>query len=165
MSAWSTARAHAVGDVLTVVLVENLSTSKQAQGKIAKNGNFSVTPPTAGPIVLNPNALSAGGVTAFSGQGNASQTSQLGGEISVTIAEERRNGTVLVKGQKRLLLSQGEEWVQLSGIVRVADIDQNNTIQSGQIADARVIYTGSGSMGRASREGWLSKIFGIINPF
>lgn len=159
------ARAHAVGDVLTIVLVENFTTSKQAIGKTQKSGSFSVTPPTAGPFVINPNALKASGATAFNGEGDASEKSQLGGQISVTVAETRRNGTMLVKGEKRLLLSQGEEWVQISGVVRIADIDQNNTVQSSQVADARVIYTGNGSIGRASREGWLSKIFSLINPF
>ena len=77
----------------------------------------------------------------------------------------RRNGTVFVKGTKRLLLSQGEEWVQISGIVRLADIDLNNTVQSGQVADAHVVYTGNGSIGRASRQGWLGRFFSVINPF
>ena len=158
-------RAHMVGDLLTINLVENLSTSKQAIGKTAKSGSFSVTPPKAGPFAINPSALNAAGTASFNGQGDASQKSQLGGEISVTIADLRRNGTVFVKGEKRLLLSQGEEWVQISGIVRIADIDQNNTVRSGQVADARVVYTGNGSIGRASREGWLSKFFSIINPF
>jgi flagellar L-ring protein precursor FlgH len=158
-------RAHAVGDVLTITLVENLTTSKQAIGTTKKSGSFSVTPPSAGPFVINPNALNASGASAFSGQGNASENSQLGGQISVTIAETRRNGTVFVKGTKRLLLSQGEEWVQISGIVRIADIDQNNTVQSGQVADAHVVYTGNGSIGRASRPGWLARFFSVINPF
>lgn len=158
-------RAHAVGDVLMINLVENLSTTKAASAKTQKTGNFSVTPPTAGPFAINPNALNASGGSAFNGQGNASETSQIGGQIAVTIAEVRRNGTVFVKGEKRLLLSQGEEWVQISGIVRIADIDQNDTVQSSQIADARVVYTGNGAIGRASREGWLSKVFNLISPF
>lgn len=158
-------RAHSVGDVLTINLVESLSTSKKATGKTQKSGSISVTPPTAGPFVINPNVLKASGAVAFNGGGDALQTSQLGGQISVTIAETRRNGTVLVKGTKRLLLSQGEEWVQISGIVRIADIDLNNTVQSGRIADAHVVYTGNGAIGRASREGWLLKFFSIINPF
>ena len=158
-------RAHAVGDLLTINLVENLTTTKQAIGKTTKSGSFSVTPPTAGPFVINPNALNASGASAFNGEGDASENSQLGGQISVTIAEVRRNGTVFVKGTKRLLLSQGEEWVQISGIVRIADIDLNNTVQSGQVADAHVVYTGNGSIGRASRQGWLGRFFSVINPF
>lgn len=158
-------RARAVGDLLTINLIENLSTSKKSVGKTTKSGSFSVTPPTAGPFVINPNALNASGASAFNGEGDASENSQLGGQISVTIAEVRRNGTVFVKGTKRLLLSQGEEWVQISGIVRIADIDLNNTVQSGQVADAHVVYTGNGSIGRASRQGWLGRFFSVINPF
>lgn len=158
-------RARMVGDVLMINLVENLTSSKAATAKTQKNGSFSVTPPTAGPFAINPNALNASGGSAFNGQGNASESSQIGGQIAVTIAEVRRNGTVLVKGEKRLFLSQGEEWVQISGIVRVADIDQNDTVQSSQVADARVVYTGNGSIGRASREGWLSKVFNLVSPF
>jgi flagellar L-ring protein precursor FlgH len=62
-------------------------------------------------------------------------------------------------------LSQGQEWVQLSGIVRLADIDQDNRIASTRIADARITYSGKGSVQRASREGWLSRFFNLVTPF
>lgn len=159
-------RAHAVGDLLTILLTEQLSTSKSAGSKTQKSGGFNIVPPTAGPLsFLDPNALKASGGSSFNGQGNATQTSTLGGEVSVTIAEVRPNGTALVKGEKRLLLSQGQEWVQVSGIVRLGDIDGDNRVRSTQVADARVTYTGNGSIGRASREGWLSQFFSLINPF
>jgi flagellar L-ring protein precursor FlgH len=64
-----------------------------------------------------------------------------------------------------LLLSQGQEWVQFSGIVRLGDIDQNNSLVSTQVADARIEYAGNGAIQRASREGWLSKFFNILSPF
>lgn len=159
-------RARSVGDPLTVVLVENLTSAKTAGAKTQKSGSFSVTPPTAGPLsFLNPNALKASGGSSFNGQGNASQTSTLAGEVGVTIAEVRANGTAFVRGEKRMMLSQGQEWVQFSGIVRLGDIDPENRILSTQIADARVEYTGNGSVGRASREGWLAKFFNAISPF
>jgi len=159
-------RAHALGDTLRVMLVESMTTAKTAGAKTQKQGQFSVTPPTAGPLsFLNPNALNASGGSSFNGQGNASQTSSLAGEVVVTIAEVRSNGTAFVRGEKRMLLSQGQEWVQFSGIVRLGDIDQENRVLSTQIADARVEYAGNGSLGRASREGWLSKFFNAISPF
>lgn len=159
-------RAHAVGDTLTIILTEQLNASKTAAAKTQKNGGFNVVPPTAGPLsFLDPNALKASGGSTFNGQGNATQTSTLGGEVSVTIAQVRPNGTALVVGEKRLLLSQGHEWVQLSGIVRLGDIDADNRVRSTQVADARVTYTGNGAVGRASREGWLSKFFNMISPF
>ncbi|WP_292942165.1 flagellar basal body L-ring protein FlgH [Novosphingobium sp.] len=159
-------RAHAVGDPLTIILTENLNSSKTAASRTQKDGGFNIVPPTAGPLsFLDPNALKASGGSSFNGQGNATQTSTLGGEVSVTIAEVRPNGTALVVGEKRLLLSQGQEWVQFSGIVRLGDIDADNRVRSTQVADARINYTGNGSIGRASREGWLSKFFSMITPF
>ena len=159
-------RARHVGDPITVLLVESTSTSKTAGSKTQKSGSFNVIPPTAGPLgFLNPNALNASGGSSFNGAGNTTQTSSLSGSVAVTIAEVRANGTALVKGEKRLLLSQGQEWVQISGIVRLADLDEQSRISSAQIADARIEYTGNGAINRAAKEGWLSKFFNIVSPF
>lgn len=77
----------------------------------------------------------------------------------------RPNGTALVRGEKRLLLSQGQDWIQFSGIVRLADLDADSRVLSSRVADARIEYAGNGSIQRASREGWLSKFFSMISPF
>lgn len=159
-------RARAVGDPLTIQLMENIASSKAAGSKTQRSGGASITPPAAGLLsFLNPDALKASSQSSFNGQGNATQTSTLAGEISVTIAEVRPNGTALVRGEKRMELSQGTEWVQLSGIVRLADISADNRIASTRVADARIVYAGKGSVQRASREGWLSKFFNRISPF
>jgi flagellar L-ring protein precursor FlgH len=89
----------------------------------------------------------------------------LRGDLTVTIAEVRPNGTALVRGEKVMQLSQGEEWIQLSGIIRLADIDQDNRIASPRIADAQITYAGKGAVQRASREGWLSRFFNTVTPF
>lgn len=159
-------RARRVGDPVTVLLLESVTTSKSAASKTQRNGGFSVTPPTDGPLsFLDPNALKASGQSSFNGQGNAGQTSAIQGELSVTIAEVRPNGTALLRGEKRMLLSQGDEWIQFSGIVRLADIGEANRVISTRIADARIEYSGKGSVQRASREGWLLRFFNIISPF
>lgn len=159
--------ARRVGDPLTIVLVENTTTAKSAGSKSSRSGGFSLTPPTTGPLgFLDPNALNASGQSSFKGDGSAAQTSSFSGTVGVTIAEVRPNGTARVKGEKRLLLSQGQEWIQFSGIVRLADIDpQSNAVRSSQVADARVEYAGNGAVARAGREGWLSRFFNTISPF
>ena len=159
-------RARLVGDPLSIVLVEETTTAKSAAGKTQRKGDLSITPPSAGLLsFLKPDALKAGSQGSFNGQGNASQTSSLAGELSVTIAEVRANGTALVRGEKRLLLSQGQEWIQFSGIVRLADVDPDNRVLSTRVADARIEYAGNGQIQRASRPGWLSRFFSAISPF
>lgn len=158
-------RASRVGDLVTVVLVERTQASKSASGKTARDGGFSLTPPSAGPLSFDPAVLNSSGSSSFNGKGDAAQASMLSGDLTVTIAEVRPNGTALIRGEKVMQLSQGEEWVQLSGIVRLADIDQNNRIASPRIADARITYAGKGAVQRASREGWLSRFFNLVAPF
>ena len=158
-------RARMVGDALTILLVERTNASKTVGSQSQRDGGISLTPPKAGPFSVNPDALNASNNSSFKGSGNASQTSTLSSTLSVTIAEVRPNGTALVRGQKRMLLSQGNEWVQVSGIVRLIDIDENNTIESTRVADANIQYSGKGALQRASKQGWLGQFFNMISPF
>jgi flagellar L-ring protein precursor FlgH len=158
-------RAGQVGDLVTVLLVERTQTSKSATSAQGRDGSIALTPPSVGPFSFNPGNLNSGGTSSFKGQGNAAQTSSFQGSLTVTIAEVRPNGTALVRGEKVLQLSQGEEWVQVSGIIRLSDIDGDNQLPSQRLADARIIYGGKGAIQRASREGWLSRFFNTVAPF
>lgn len=159
-------RARVVGDPVTIQLIENTTSSKSSGSKTQRSGAGSIVPPAAFPFAwLNPDSLKASSQGSFNGQGNATQTSTFSSELSVTIAEVRPNGTALLRGEKRMMLSQGQEWVQFSGIVRLADIDADNRIASTRVADARVEYSGNGAVQRAGREGWLSRFFNMISPF
>ncbi|WP_246027221.1 flagellar basal body L-ring protein FlgH [Novosphingobium umbonatum] len=161
----SGARAQRVGDVLTILLSESTSTTKSAANKSSRAGSTALTPPSVGPLAITPGTLNASGSASFNGAGNASQTNTFNGVIAVTIAEVRPNGTALVRGEKRMLLSQGKEWIQFSGIVRLADVDGANQVLSSQVADARIEYAGDGTVAQSAREGWLHKFFSYISPF
>jgi len=159
-------RAARVGDPVTILLIETTTTAKSVTSRNQKSGGASILPPTAGPLsFLNPDALKASSNSSFNGGGNAAQTSTLASTLSVTIAEVRANGTALVKGEKQMLLSQGDEWVRFSGIIRLADIDLENQILSSRVADARIEYTGKGALQRSSKQGWLGQFFNLISPF
>ena len=159
-------RARKLGDMVTIVLVENTSTSKSTTGSTDRSGSFGLTPPTSGPLgFLNPNALNASGDASFNGSGNAAQQSQLNGTVAVTIAAIYPNGTAEVVGEKQMSLSQGDEWVQFAGRIRLVDINVDNRLSSAQVANARIIYSGKGSVQQASRPGWLSRFFNAISPF
>jgi flagellar L-ring protein precursor FlgH len=159
-------RARRVGDPLTIVLVERTSASKSAATKLDSGGGFSLTPPTTGALSLfKTTDASLSGNRNFNGTGSADQANALSGEVSVTVAAVYPNGTMLVQGQKRVTLNRGDEFVQIKGIVRIADITADNRVPSTRVADARIAYTGKGDVARASRQGWLSRFFPILSPF
>jgi flagellar L-ring protein precursor FlgH len=159
-------RARQLGDMVTIILTEATTTTKSTQGRTAREGSFGITPPAAGPLdFLNPEALKAAAEGSFSGGGNASQQSRLNGAVAVTIAAIYPNGTAEVVGEKQMMFSQGDEWVQFAGRIRLIDIDSDNRLASSQVANARIIYSGKGAVQQASRPGWLSRFFNLISPF
>jgi len=157
--------ARALGDMVTIILTEATTTAKSTTGKTSREGSFGITPPTAGPLdFLNPQALKAAAEGSFTGGGNAAQQSRLNGAVAVTIAAIYPNGTAEVVGEKQMMFSQGEEWVQFAGRIRLVDIDSDNRLASSQVANARIIYSGKGAVQQASRPGWLSRFFNLISP-
>lgn len=158
-------RAHRVGDLVTVVLVERTTTAKSTSSRTQRDGGLSLSPPTTGPFSFNPANLNSSGSSSFNGRGDAAQSSSMRGDVTVTIAEVRPNGTALIRGEKVMQLSQGDEWIQLTGIIRLADIGPDNTILSPRIADAYLSYAGKGAVQRSSRQGWLLDFFNLVSPF
>ena len=163
----SGARATSVGDIITIVLVERTQATKSTSADTSRNGSIGLTPPTTGIFskLFSPSDIAAGGTNGFTGKGGASQSNALSGEITVTIAAVYPNGTMMVKGEKALTLNRGDEYIQLSGLVRQADIAPDNRIASTRVADARIIYKGKGEIANASRQGWLQRFFSAVSPF
>ena len=95
----------------------------------------------------------------FAGAGGSAQSNQLAGNITVTVIENLGNGTLRVAGEKQVRLNQGDELVQVQGIVRVADISPDNRISSDRVGDARILYGGRGTIARSNAMGWLGRFF------
>ena len=159
-------RARRVGDVLTIQLVEAMQATKQASQQTSRDSNLGITLPDAKPFRFIPDGLLQGGATSsFKGSGQAAQANSLSGQVSVTVAQVYPNGTMFVRGQKRVQLNRGDEYVQISGIVRPEDVSPDNRVLSTRVADAKIAYSGTGEVAAQSRQGWLQRFFSAISPF
>lgn len=163
----SGARAAMVGDIITIQLVESTQASKSTAANTSRAGDIGLTPPSTGLFskLFSSSDVAASGSQGFKGTGAASQSNSLSGEITVTVAQVYPNGTMLVRGEKALTLNRGDEFIQISGLIRQADISPINTVLSTRVADAKITYTGKGEIARASRQGWLQRFFSMISPF
>lgn len=171
LSLYEDAKARRIGDILTVVLTEKTQASKSADNQIDKTSDVSLPAPTVlgKDVKLFGKPLSAslsGGTRSFEGQSEATQKNSLTGNITVTVADVLPNGNLLVRGEKWMTLTSGEEYIRVSGLVRPQDIAPDNTLVSTKLADARISYSGTGAFHGANEPGWLSKFFfGPIWPF
>lgn len=167
-------RANRVGDMLTIRLVEQTTSSKSAKTAINKENTTSIGVPTiAGqqPGALQnrvggSNAVQLDSSTEFSGDGSSQQNNNLAGTITVTVANVLPNGYLMVRGEKWITLNRGDEYIRLSGIIRPEDIDSSNMVDSTRVADARITYSGRGEVSDSNAMGWLAKFFtSMIFPF
>ena len=159
-------RAHQVGDILTVQLNETFSSTKSVTSQSAKEDSIGAE---AAPTGILRNFAGLGGSVSksnsFKGSGSASQSNSLTGFISATVVKVYPNGNLEIKGQKRLRLTDGSEYIRLAGIVRPQDISASNTVSSNLIAEAEIEYVGSGTLSNESTPGWGSKFVRAISPF
>ncbi len=174
-------RARRVGDLLTITLSENTSANKSAKTNAKKSTKNDIGNPTilgstlqfsapgVIPLASNDNNSLAFGTSSandFNGEGSSSQSNALTGNITVTVIEVLPNRNLMVRGEKRIGINQGNEYIRLSGIVRPMDITPENTVESTRIADPTIIYVGDGALADTSSMGWLARFFNsALMPF
>jgi flagellar L-ring protein precursor FlgH len=162
-------RATAVGDILTVNFQESFNASKSQSATSTKTDNFDLTLPIGLPNAVTggfgAGQLTSGTARNFNGAGTAAQSNSLTGLLSVTVTRVFENGNMEIRGQKKLSLNNGDEYVRVTGLVRPQDITAANVVQSSRIADAQIVYVGAGEVADSSRQGWLSRTLRTISPF
>lgn len=154
----SDSRAFRPGDVLTVVLQETTQASKRADTRFAKSSSVAIPAPVFGGDRIDVDA-SVSADRDFNGSATSTQQNALQGAITVIVREVLPNGLLRVSGEKSLYLNQGEEFIRLSGYVRATDIDRDNRISSLRVANARIAYSGRGTLNNANSPGWLTRFF------
>jgi flagellar L-ring protein precursor FlgH len=151
-------KAHNVGDLITINLVESMAGSKKASADASKAdadsiGNISIFGKT---IHTNGSYSSS---RSFKGSGDAAQSNTLTGSITAVVTQRLGNGNLMIRGEKQVELNQGLEFVRIEGIVRTSDIAADNSVLSSRVADARISYTGKGQVNDATAQGWLARFF------
>lgn len=159
--------ATQIGDIISILLNESTSATKNAKTTADKTSSTILSAPTIfGTQYGNLSTNISGPTTAFEGEGTSDISNSLNGSIAVTVHEVLPNGVLVVRGEKWLKLNQGDEYIQLSGLVRPQDIAADNTVSSEKLADARISYSGTGAVANTNVMGWLSKFFvSSLMPF
>ena len=159
-------RAKKVGDILSVTLSETFSSNKAVTNSSGKTDTIGAE---VGPTGILRNFAGLGGsaskTNSFSGSMATNQSNSLSGTLSATVVRVFPNGNLEIKGQKKLRITEGTEYIRLSGIIRPQDISTTNSVSSAKIAEAQIEYVGAGILDSATKPGWGSKIFRAISPF
>ncbi|WP_338454108.1 flagellar basal body L-ring protein FlgH [uncultured Alteromonas sp.] len=163
-SLYSDMTARRVGDIITITLSENTNASKSAGTSTSKDTTVdldTITGLGGQPLNIGGQSVQLGVSSSneFEGDAATNQSNSLSGNISVTVVEVLPNDNLVIRGEKWLTLNHGDEYIRLTGIIRLSDISPENEVLSTKIANARIQYSGTGSFASAQEKGWLTKFF------
>ncbi len=165
MSLFSDVRAMEIGDIVSVVLVESTSAAKTADTELDKSSDVSITDPIVfgAPVTINDGRYNLGtslqSSSAFEGEASSNQSNSLTGSIAVQVSRVLPNGNLMIQGEKWIKINQGDEYIQLKGVIRPEDVSPTNQIPSTLVAEARISYGGTGPLNESNTPGWLTRFF------
>lgn len=171
-------KARNIGDVVTVLLDENFTSSATATTATSKSSNINlqtgqmlglptnlgITNFLGGGNQFDPN-LNATTSRSTDGSGTTTREGTMTGTMAAVIKESLPNDQFVIQGKRTVQYNNEEQQMILTGIIRRVDITFNNTINSSQIADARIALSGEGVVSDEQRVGWLTRILARIWPF
>lgn len=158
-SMFADTRAGRVGDVVTVVLVEQTSAQRESQfsnSNATQFGGSGGASTSAGTFSVN--AQMAGQADS---RNQSSQRDLLTGTVTARIVEVMEGGTLRISGTRQLSVNGVRHVMQIEGLVRPFDIRGDNSVLSYQIADARIDYHKEGA-GRIWRRPMFWSTLGAI---
>jgi flagellar L-ring protein precursor FlgH len=163
-SLFSDIKAHQVGDVLTVLIVEQNRAYNQVETKTEKSTQINTS---GGPGVGSLDFIPMFGAKAdnsnkFDGKGENLRTGNIRAKITVTVTGVKDNGDLIIEGHRVIGINGDEESIYLSGVVRSKDITPDNTIESYLVADAEISYTGKGNASTGSRPGFFTRLINWV---
>lgn len=184
-------KAASVGDLVTVVIVEQTSAEGDAMTETDSQRNTSaslssqvgfqtlVTAPFRGLMKVfgfdgegpdgndgsEINVLQSGMNTGFAGEGRTSRSGTFTGVITCRVVGLLPNGILHIRGRRSVVVNHEAQYISLEGLVRREDLTIENQVMSNAIAEMRLAYDGMGVIDDKQRPGWMSRVLDWVYPF
>lgn len=172
-------KAMHVNDIVTVVISESATSSNAGTKQLSEDDSSSLgggaftstgTNSAVNSAISKLNGianvgLSGSSTSAYKGQGSATKDASFDTVVSARIVKVLQNGNYFISGKREILIDDQKQIIQIGGVIRPYDIDQNNRISSAQMSEAKILYKTEGDVGRATNQGWGTKIVQSVWPF
>jgi flagellar L-ring protein FlgH len=161
-------RVWQVGDIVTVQIVQNATASKNVSQNLGRNESVKSTvnnlfglPTSFGhssaTTKFNPN-IDYTSANSLAGSGATAQSDSFATTVSTMVQRIRPNGDLVIVGNNEMKLVGGKEFIRIAGVVRPEDLS-GNIVQSTQMAEAHVEFSGDGETYLTPKMGFLQRVF------
>ena len=148
-------RASQVDDLLTIIVAEQASavtsgTTKTQRSSSTKNSVSALAGLTRTTSALA-NLANVAGDTQLDGQGTTSRSTALSTKLTARVTHVLPGGALVVEAAKDVQINSEHQTITVRGVVRPADIDATNSVQSSRLGQLEVHVNGKGAVGDAIR--------------
>lgn len=98
----------------------------------------------------------------FEGDAKQEKDSNFEARVAVAVVDVLPNGNLVVAGTREVRIDDETKTLKISGLVRHLDIAADNTVQSSQVADARISIIGEGGNTRYTTRGPVGALFDTL---
>jgi len=168
-----------VGDIITVLVRENVEASTQANTQTRKEADveteadkgdneFLVSKPPGGHQLIKPERLPNWKIETNNEartRGQTVRSNKLVTTVSCIVTRVFDNGNIQIEGRRRVTVNREDSLIEVSGLVRAKDVSPASTIESSRIADAVVQLRGRGPLWNNQRRGLFTKLLDWFSPF
>jgi len=165
-------RAMHVGDVITVNVsvadtakMQNTTSRSRTNSENANLTNFFGLEKVVTPAFDPTSVVKMGSDNSNVGAGSIQRAESISMTLAALVAQVLPNGNLVIDGHQQVRVNNELRDMRLSGIVRREDITQDNTVNLSQIAEARVIYGGLGTMSDVQQPRYGSQLLDILMPW
>ena len=173
-------RAHRVGDIVVVKMVESTKAENKAETSADKDNtnNYQVAAmfgksktgfipfvgigpqATVGTPVLNTSSVSD-----FSASGKTKRENYVTTSMAARVLRVLPGGLLQIEGAREIRVNEETEFMVVRGMIRSRDVDADNSILSTKIADASIEYYGKGVLADKQKPGWFTRLMDNVWPF
>ena len=167
-------RATAVGDIVTVLVQENTTTTKdnktatsKSSGVDASVSTFFYSPAASGLLTKHGvmPSLKYNSKNDYSGGGTINNSENIISRVAVRVVDVLPNKNLVIEGKRETAFSGEKQTMVLHGTIRSEDVMANNTVFSYNIVDASIQIIGKGTISDSQRKGWFNRIWDKLSPF
>lgn len=101
----------------------------------------------------------------FEGDGEYERSDRFTDRITATVIDVKPNGVLVLEARRFTAMDEETKTLVISGNCRTDDVTEQNTIQSNQLADLRLVVEHEGNVREANRKGPLTRLLEWLLPF
>jgi len=175
------AKAHNIGDLITVLIVEKASATRKLGTKKSKKSSRKTDMKSAFGFLngakllidkfktikpLDPKlGMDISDASNFDGSGSTNNSDTLTASVTAVVTQVFPNGNMEITGRRMVSINHQPQALVFTGIIRPIDISSDNTIPSAKVAQAMISYGSGGELAEVAHQGWLARSLNEIWPF